>query len=165
MIKEEIVIKKIEQVSKDYCLETKGEKEIWKRMGTSNYLISTYGRVYSLVSERLVCPSVKEKDGLCVLYVNVKWTNGIAVRKFVNVAVGDAFLDIHQQRYDIKYINGDSVDCFYKNLEFHKKGKVISYTNIEKNKIEDIQLDNYLDNLLDYHKSEQEDTYINLLYI
>jgi len=166
MIKEEVVIKKMELVKKEHCLESKGEKEIWKRMETSDYLISSYGRIYSLISERLVCPSVKEKDGESILYINVKWNSGITVRKYINIAVGQAFLELkHKQKYNIKYINKDSTDCFYKNLEFHKKGKVISYNNLEKNKKEDDQLNNYLDNIIEYYRIEKEESYSSLLYI
>ena len=82
--------------------------------GIDGYSISNYGNVRNDATDQLRKPSLDAK-GLKLNLKNRK--SGKTLNFYVHRLVAMYFLDNFKQGFMIDFKNGDSTDCYYKNLE------------------------------------------------
>jgi len=153
MIETKYSIDKIQHI---YCLTNKGENEIWKLIPNYPYALSSYGRVINMNSGKFIKTfkdTTKDNDILC-FGLN---KSSSSCKRYLHLAIGMIFLDLKPNyKYELSFIDGDTTNYFYKNLQFKsvKKGKIISYETSIKNKKDSEELNTYLDYIISLHREE-----------
>jgi hypothetical protein len=88
--------------------------EKWKKYPRYNYLISNYGRVYSLRSKR-VLHTVTRRGGYKYLYL---WHEGRRVGCFVHGLVAELFVGVRPKGLIVRHKDGDGSNNIYNNLHY-----------------------------------------------
>lgn len=90
------------------------EIEKWEKHPEYNYLVSNYGRVYSLKSRR-VLRTVKREGGYEYLYL---WHRGNRVGLFIHGLVAELFVGPRPPNLIVRHRDGDGSNNIYSNLHY-----------------------------------------------